>query len=305
MISEFLAQIDLAIQTFIFDGYENLSEALETPLRLTLTLFVIFHGYSLMTGRAVVSADMAFRQVFLAIFVVVLVQYAGLGASLVQNLFIDGPSQLAGAAIEGEDSQAGLKQNLSAVWDKGIGAASDTWESAGWGNLAGFGMALVILAVTVFMLIPAVAYLVLAKIALAILLVLTPFMVIMLLFGPTRGLFEGWLRQVINFALIPVLVYLVLALILSIADQAAEEISFQALTTEDTSLMPAIGAYVIVGAVSFVLFMQIYSVTSGIAGGVSLTTMNAFNQASRRPRQSAAKSARQLGRGAVFVGRNV
>lgn len=289
MIEDFLNQIDAVVATFIIDGYADVAAALETPLRLCLVAFVGVYGYALWFAKADLSLRTAMRHVLLATLVMVLVLHAATGARMVQAIFVEGPSQLAGAIINGGGgSTGGLSDNLSQVWDKGIAAASATWEAAGWRNLAGFGMALLILAVTVFMLIPAVAYLVIAKVGLAVLLVLTPFAVILLLFSPTRGLFEGWLRQTTTFALIPVLVYLILALILNIADQAVDTVTAEAKGAHSNALMPAIGAYLVVGAVSFVLFLQVMNIAGGIGGGVSLSTLGAISSAARGGRRALA-----------------
>lgn len=308
-VGDFFDQIDAAVDTFIVDGYGNLAAALDTPLRLMLILFIAVYGFGLLFGRFEMPLRSAIRQLLIATFVVSFATstYAATAATFVSQVFIDGPNQLASAVVGGaatSDQSGSLKDTLGTVWDTGIEAGSRTWEKGGFfSNQEAFLMAVVVWVITVLMLIPAIAYLVLAKIALAALLVLTPFMVVLLLFNQTRGIFEGWLRQVINFALIPVLVFLILALVLGIAEQAADKIVLDTGGPAGTSLIPAIGAYAIVGAVSMILFLQVNNIAGGIAGGMSLATLGKFAQAGRPAGHAAMRGARRVGRGAGFVAR--
>ena len=47
--------------------------------------------------------------------------------------------------------------------------------------------------------------LILSKLAIALLLAVAPLILLLLIFDNTRGFFEGWLRQLANYALIPLL----------------------------------------------------------------------------------------------------
>ena len=59
------------------------------------------------------------------------------------------------------------------------------------------------------LLVGTVGVLVTAKVALAALLALGPLFILMALFGGTRGLFEGWLKAVVAFAMIPMFTVLI------------------------------------------------------------------------------------------------
>ena len=59
------------------------------------------------------------------------------------------------------------------------------------------------------LLVGTVGVLVTAKVALAALLALGPLFILMALFGGTRGLFEGWLKAVVSFAMIPMFTVLI------------------------------------------------------------------------------------------------
>lgn len=298
MVGDFFDAIDAAVDNFILEGYTNVADALDTPLQLLLILFVAVYGFGLLFGRIEMPVRDAIRHVLIATFVVTFATttYAAEAATFVSQVFIDGPNQLASAIVGGAGGGSGsLKDTLGVVWDQGMEAGSRTWESGGFfSNQGAFLMALVVWIVTVVMLVPAVGYLVLAKVALAVLLVLTPFMAVLFLFRNTKGIFEGWLRQVINFALIPVLIFGILALILNIAEAAAEQISGATRAGGGASLIPAIGAYTLVGAVAAILFLQVNTIAAGIAGGMSLSTLGGFAKGGRRAARIARRGAQRL-----------
>ncbi len=59
------------------------------------------------------------------------------------------------------------------------------------------------------LLVGTVGVLVTAKVALAALLALGPVFIVLSLFRGTRGLFEGWLKAVVSFALVPLFTVLI------------------------------------------------------------------------------------------------
>src|SRR5438552_8434297 len=63
----------------------------------------------------------------------------------------------------------------------------------------------------------------LSRVALAILLALGPFFIAMLLFESTKRLFDAWLAQLANYALITVLTIMTAALLLRIVDSYATQ----------------------------------------------------------------------------------
>ena len=118
--------------------------------------------------------------------------------------------------------------------------------------------------------------LMLAKLAVAILLGVAPFFILLYLFDSTRSIFEGWLRQTISFALIPVITYSLLLLIISILDTAATTM----LAASDSSLtsLSSLAPYLLVMVASFLLATQILGIASGIGGGLQLSTLGAFGR---------------------------
>ena len=104
------------------------------------------------------------------------------------------------------------------MFDQGIEAARAVWQQAGPTDLTLVLVGLAVFVGTVLMTGAALVLIILAKLAIAVLLALGPVFIMLYLFGATRGFFEGWIRQLANFALLIVLTFGVLALILKIIE---------------------------------------------------------------------------------------
>jgi len=109
-----------------------------------------------------------------------------------------------------------------------------------------------------------------------VLLGLAPLAGLLYLFPATRSLFEGYLRQLLGFALIPTMVYALLGLVLSMVDT----VSTAVVTDSETSLpgMATVCPYILVMLVVGLLSTQVLSWSSGIAGALSLSLAGALSK---------------------------
>ncbi|USI73439.1 type IV secretion system protein [Sphingomonas morindae] len=88
-------------------------------------------------------------------------------------------------------------------------AATDTGITPAAATVHGFSAATALWLCAILLMLGTAGVLVTAKIALAALLAIGPLFVLLALFGGTRGLFEGWLKAVALFALVPPLAVLI------------------------------------------------------------------------------------------------
>src|SRR5207248_2816619 len=115
--------------------------------------------------------------------------------------------------------------------------------------------------------------LVLAKLALAVLLGLAPVFFLLLLFQSTRDFFTAYLRQVFNFAMIPVFTSGILSLSLKIVNDAITRL--QATLASHTGHGGPDCVYALLClAVLFMLLHQVMGLSSGVAGGLQLSSGN-------------------------------
>jgi type IV secretion system protein VirB6 len=267
-----LNSVDLVVNGFLIDGYSRLRDACITPLRLCLVIYVAVYGVLMLTGRAQLTYREAIGRLGTMLFVYVLATNADVYTGFLERLFVNSPAAIANVAVGGGGA-TGQNAAMDNFYNAGMDTGNKIWDR---GHVAGpwspFLAAIVVYAITLGVAAYAAFLLALAKVALAVLLILTPLFALLYLFGHTRRLFEGWLGQVIHFALVPILVYGVLGLILNIAqaDLASLDENSEMATMKDVLNLA------LVGVVAILLLTQVMWIAEGIAGGMTLSTMGAF-----------------------------
>jgi type IV secretion system protein VirB6 len=115
----------------------------------------------------------------------------------------------------------------------------------------------------------------LSHVALAILLALGPFFIAMLLFESTKRLFDAWLAQLANYALITVLTIMTAALLLRIVDSYATQTAARgsAILTVDALNM------VLVAVLVFLFMRQVMPLAASLAGGAAFSTFGTVSRA--------------------------
>ena len=117
-----------------------------------------------------------------------------------------------------------------------------------------------------------------AKVGLSIMIVLGPLFMIASLFGLTKGIFEGFLRQTMTFVIMAVLAYAVIALLMAMLNEFGTNLSSGRGAIEWVKGIPL----ALVGLVAAVVFMQVPSFATGIVGGIGLSDMNVVRNAANK-----------------------
>jgi type IV secretion system protein VirB6 len=270
-ITTFFTQIDQAIGTFVFDGYARLVDTLKPTLRALLVILVALVGGGLLLGWIEAPLRNLLKQGLCVLFIYVLATQVTVMAPLLTDVFVNGPAQVSSAlvGVKGNNAQQ-LNGQLDALWDQGIQAASSAAAQGGISDLSAYAFALGLLIATIAMVGYAAFLIALAKVALAVLMVLTPVFAPFAWFRPTRRLFDGWLSQTVNFALVPILVYAVLAIVGSIAQQAEVAMAAEASGASGLSVS-TVAPFLFICLIAFLFLVQVTGITSAIAGGISVS----------------------------------
>ena len=223
-IAHALASVDCRIGETVATSYGRLfgpSGAFAAVLTVLLTLYVGVIGLGLITGRSRLTlAGMTPRVAAIGLVLTFATSWPAY-QTLVYGLLVGGPEQIA-ATLNGGHAGFSLALRLDALFDRFADAARALGDggkpaSGPLGPLAGPQMAAALVWVSgLVILLGAAGTLVLTRIMLAILLALGPVFVVLALFHPTRGLFEGWLRTAVMFALAPLLTVLASSLALGL-----------------------------------------------------------------------------------------
>ncbi len=284
VFTDFLNNVDTAVNAFLLSGYDRVRDAVVTPLRLCLSIFIAVYGILMLTGHATLSVRGAFGRLGVMLFVYVLATNASFYTSYLEQLFVQAPASI-GNVLVGGGGTGSQNSAMDQFYSTGMDAGDKLWSRGNLYTLSPLFAAIVVYAITLGVAAYAAFLLALAQIGLAVLLILTPLFALCYLYGHTRRLFEGWLGQVIHYALVPVLVYGVLALILSIAQTQLQQIDANA----QTATFPQVLELALAGLVAILLLSQVIGVASAIAGGISLSTMGVFRDS--------------VSRGGAFAGR--
>ncbi len=281
MFQYFVKITNATVEAFVTDTWTRFIEDASPWVTTMLVVFVMVTAYLLIFGRVQLSmADLAPRVVRLAL-VYVLTLHIGTMIDFVFHLFTTVPEAIATWLVQGNTGlpSEGINASIDAVWDRGMDASADILNQTSWGAWWLPFLAIGVAVMTALLVIYITFLVLLSKLAVGILLAVAPFFFVLYLFDATRSLFEGWLRQTLSFALIPVFLYGLLALVFGIVDQMSFEL--QTDTSNKVVTLGKIASYSGVVGVVFLLSTQVKGWAAGVAGGFSLYTLGVLGAAAR------------------------
>ena len=280
MFESLLDATDTAIGAFIFDAWNNFIVAGRPWVLLMSVLFVVITGYLMLTGRLSLSLSELFPRIVKWLAVIAIVLNFDAMIILLFNLFTNVPEAVATSLANiGGETEGGINGSVGLVWSQGMEAAQNIFAEAGLTTWSPIIFGILVLIVTLLAVVYITFLLMLAKLAVAVLLSLAPFFIVLYIFDATRPVFEGWLRQLISFALIPVFLYGLLALLLSMMNTMSQEM-LEA-TANGAWGITHVGPYALVMVVALLLSTQVMGWAAGVGGGFSLSSLGALGTATR------------------------
>ncbi len=240
--------------------------ALGQALTLLLTLYVALMAVRMLTGRTGVGlSSLTPRMMGLGLVLCFATSWAAYH-QVVWNLLVGAPDHLASLLAGTRGSAPSLfADRLDQLFQLVLDAARQSAVAGGEKPtmLAGMRPADLLWIASLLLLFGTVGVLVASKIALAALLALGPVFIVLALFRATSGLFEGWLRASILFALVPLLTVLVGTGALALIAPMLSDLSMAGGTPT-----PELAVSVLLGAGVFSLLMLlVLRVAATLTGG--------------------------------------
>lgn len=218
MVAGVIETVDCHIRALVHDSYRELvgpNTWFATAFTGLLTIYIALLGYQLLFGRGGLRVtELPFAALKIGLILAFLTSWAAY-QTLIFDLLFDGPAQIMQAmlsplAAQGSGFDGNVMAGVQRAFEDLSGAAGVYGEMASptanllqGGPMLGSGLlwlsAISLLLVTLGLIIA-------AKIVLAFLLAIGPVFIGMLLFDQTRGLFEGWVRATLSFAMAPLAV---------------------------------------------------------------------------------------------------
>jgi len=224
-ISDSIQAMDCHINMAVATGYDRLfgqGGAFAYALSGMLVIYVALIGYGFLTGRTRLTMAMMSPRIMTMVLVLTFVSVWPAYHAIFYGLFMGGPDEVA-AALLGQRGSAVMNfaQDLDGLFVKfaDIARVLDpaTAQAAAQHTTVQSGITVVnpaiqaprSMSVTLFwlsglcLLISTLGVLILTRLVLYLLLILGPVFILFALFPQTRGLFNGWLRTSLIFAMAP------------------------------------------------------------------------------------------------------
>ncbi len=240
-VSGSLQAMDCHINAAVETGYNRLfgaGGAFGYALTSLLIIYVALLAYGFLTGRTRLTLTMMSPRLVTMVLVLTFVTFWPAYHTLFYGLFMDGPDEIA-AALLGQKGSAVLNfaQGLDGLFvhfaDIAKALENNPTATPGAAIMAAKPMPVTLFWLSgLFLLGSTLGVLILTRMVLYLLLILGPIFIVFGLFPQTRGLFNGWLRTSLVFALAPLLtvlggtaaLLLFLPLINSIGDNPQEAV---------------------------------------------------------------------------------
>lgn len=234
--------------------------ALTGALTLLLTLYIAFLAIGLITGRASLSlSSLTPRMMALGMALTFATSWMAYSQTI-WTLLSAGPDWLASQilGLRGSASLV-LAGRLDAIFAALLDAAAQA--QAAQGDAKGIQPSDLLQLSAMILMLGSVGVMVTSRIVLAVLLALGPVFVVLSLFSGTRGLFEGWLKAAVGFALVPLFTVLVGAGAVGVLAPMLSAIGQDGITLEEAA---AVLMAAIIHAVLMVMAMRVTAMlTSG------------------------------------------
>lgn len=252
------------LSTYIGTNTALVAAILEPAMVTCGTLYVMAWGYLHLTGRIEEPFPTGLKRI------VTLAVILGVGLQLwlyndiLVDTFYTAPAEFAAAVVGATDPV----QTIDAIWNQGGGVAAALWTRGAWGlETMGFkAVAAVVWILVGFLCVYTMFLIALSKVALAVLLAVGPLFITMCLFERTRRLFDAWLAQLTNYALVTVLTVMVASLLLQLmASYSAQTAALGV----GLSVMDPLNL-LLAAALVLLMMRQVLPIAAGLAGGVAL-----------------------------------
>lgn len=260
------------LATYIGTTTAKVAAILEPAIVTFATVYVMVWGYLQMTGRIEEPFTTGLKRLITLAVVLGVALHLWLYNAVIVDTFYRAPSQLAAALVGAADPVT----TIDAIWNSGGTVASRLFSSA---SFMGYGVGLwlaglIIWLFTGMLCVYTMFLIALSSIASSVLLALGPLFFTALLFDATRRMFESWIAQLTNYALISVLTVLASGLLLQIVASYATQTAARGsgVTTMDTVDM------VLMSVLVFLLMRQVMPIAAGLAAGVSLSTFSTVSR---------------------------
>lgn len=264
-----LTYITNVCNAYVLENIAALAKMAIPWATIGLGIYVLVWSFAAMTGSIDEPImDMVKRVVTLALIFGIGLNVANYNMIITETV-MNGPDQFI-AGMARAPTTGGVVGALDIIWAQGFKAGAACWTKAGILN-GDFGMYLVAIAIFgMTMAVTAYAFVLIAlsKVVISVVVVLGSLFILTIMFRATNNFFSSWIQQLSNYFLVPILVVAVNLLVMKLFARAAGD----AAKLEGAADIDQVFPFLAMGIVSLMALGSVLSISSGLAGGVSLSS---------------------------------
>jgi type IV secretion system protein VirB6 len=254
--------MDCHIQSAVETGYERMfgaGGAFGYVLTAMLTIYVALIAYGFMTGRTRLTLTMMSPRVITMVLVLSFLSVYPAYHAVFYGLLMNGPDEITAVLLGQKGSSAiyHFADALDGLFVKfaEIAKAMDTSSQNGVGILDSKSTPVNLFWLSgLLLMFSTLGVLILSRLVLYLLLIIGPIFILLGLFPQTRGLFNGWIRTALIFAMVPMLTVLGGSAALTLFVPLIEAIAFDP-TAAVKQVQPMIILFM--GSVIYAAFMLV------------------------------------------------
>lgn len=269
-----LSASDAVTEQFLSQIYPSLANEINPLIYVLAILYWALYGYKIYAGHEALSWNDVLAKVLMTTFVFAALEWNGI-ASDIYYAFASFMEGTAATIMAGESSTS----MLGALYNN-VGRIASSLQSVNPYQLGVLLLGLGMFLLNCLLLAVAICYLTVAKLGLALTMLLLPIFLGFLLFPVSRQWFMNWLSSMLNFTFIYILVITIVRIGFVIFGDAVEEAA-QAASGADAAMMtvPQVAQLYIFEAVLIYFMLQVRSWAAGLTGGTLHAGGNAMRLA--------------------------
>ena len=286
MFENLLNKVDAVLYTAFSTSYATMSNAVAPVLVGAITMLVALYGLSIAFGR-----DFQFQDFLTLIVRIVVVYLLVTGFSFFNTVIFDpltqAPGQLA-VILASHSGATNVNELIDGFLKTGWIAIDVIEQNAGTFDAGAFALSLIMFTAT--LLVGAVSFVVfaLAKVVLALSLMLAPVFCSFLAFQATRGWFESWLRMLFQAGLVLMLAAGTMAIIMALATDGLAQLN-AASGTGSIGIDDCV-TYLTLAFVTIILMPQLNNIAASLAAGGASLSYHGVNRLARQAAGSVSRS---------------
>lgn len=298
--ADFVEQFLEPLDSFMTEGISSLASAIEGPLTVGATLYIVIFGILIVLGYVRAPISDFIVNVFKITILVALCTNVDTYTTYVKDFFFtDLPDGLSGVFSSGAGSGTAPSDVSSGaafddVMNQIILLGTQIYEQWSWDDW----YPLLVGALVLLGLIPVAALLaivILAKVGLTLLLVVGPIFIALYLFNATSSFTSSWLSGLVTFVALQVLAVIFIALLMSILSTLVEDANNLKGGEQIAAGLRMVGIYV----VAMILALLLPQIAAQLAGSGIRAGGGLIHQGVNSTRTMANMARRGVGRGAM------